>query len=162
MKSHDTFRCGWKYCKHEPSDNSVGSAVRKGNRYYHADCARQSDGMVAIRDFYYEHVSKTVVMKQLTAAIRSVVIDKEVDVDFALFALKYAVKNNMPIRSPYSLHYLVDNARVQDGWRRYQIRQKRLEANSNLTAPPPDAKPVEYQSYEETSHGFGSIFTNYQ
>ena len=156
-----THKCGWKHCKHPSSEIPSGEGVQIGNRWYHEDCGAKSVGILEIKDYYYEHIDKAVVMKQLVAAINSVVINKEVDPKFVLFALKYAIKNNIPVRSPYGIHYLVTNHKIKDAWQRYKAK---------MTAVAISRKPVEQKvefvppqintdlKYEENKIGFGTIF----
>lgn len=154
-----TCRCGWKYCKHEPTDISVGSAVRIGTRWYHEDCAHKRTGMIALRDYYYENVDKAVVMKQLVNAIKTLIVDKDVDPDFALFALKFALKNDIKVKSPYSMYYLVSNFKIKEAWSRYirRTEQLGLSQQKSLTAAHDVTEAVKV---DHASTGFGSIFTN--
>ena len=151
------MKCGWKYCKHEPTELSVGSGVRIGNRWYHEDCAKKRNAMIEIRDYYYEHVDKTVVMKQLVNVIKKIIVDKEVDPDFALFALKYAVKNNLIIRSPYILHYFVTDFKIKEAYNRYLARLKTNEKRNDGCCSDIQATD-ESVVFEPTERGFGSIF----
>ena len=123
-----TYKCSYKYCKHELGDIPPGSAVKSGKRHMHPDCASESETVANIRNYYYENISNTVVMKNLVSVINNIVHTKGVEAEYLMFALKYAVKNRMPIKSPYGLHYLIDNSRIKAEWKKRQAANIEVEA----------------------------------
>lgn len=158
-----TYKCGWKHCRHPSPEIPSGEGVLLGKRWFHEDCAHDSETIQKIKELFYEQIDRAVVMKQLGSAVNNIVFGKGVAPDLVLFALKYAIKNNMPVRSPYSLHYLVTNYRVKEAWATYQKRlkaaeqaKKNAENKAEFTAPTIETAP----KYEQNSLGFGSIFGN--
>ena len=134
MPKELVYQCPWPDCKHPSREILPGEGVKVGKRWFHTDCAHQKQGMIAIRDYYYENINKMVVMKLLVHTIKNVVLVKGIDPDYVLFTLKYAVKNNIPCKSPLSMHYFVGSPRFQDAWERYKrkgpsvkTRQERIE-----------------------------------
>lgn len=155
--------CGWKYCKHTPSEPQPESElVKVGKAWFHPDCAQIRKAMTDIKDLYYEQVDKAVVMKQLVSVIKNILIVKEIPPDFAMFALQYAIKNHIPIRSPYSLHYLVSDYKIRKEWERIQAQKKIHAAKEHrklhtVTFLSPEEDPSN-EKYTNEKHGFGSIF----
>ena len=153
--------CSWKHCQHDSPEISGESAVQMSGRWYHADCAEISKGICAAKDYYYENISKTVVMNQLVAVLVNIVVTKKVSPEYVLFAMKYAVKNKMTLRSPYGLHYLVENWKVKEAWEKVQkrkqaaaIHKQMAEQKVSFSAPKADNSG----KYDQTKTGFGSIF----
>jgi hypothetical protein len=151
------FKCGFKHCKHD-SEVSQDEAVKVGTRYMHKDCAVISSNVSRIKDIYYEKVSKTVVMKQLVSTINNLVFVKNIDSGYLLFAINQALATNIPIKSPYGLHYLVDNQRIKEAWNKknaQEIVAKMKEEAERLVDKP---EQVKFKYIAENNDGFGSIF----
>lgn len=152
--------CSWKHCPRASKELAPGEGVRAGNRWMHKRCAELCHGIAAVRDCYYENVSRNVVIKQLVSVINNLVLVKNNDPRYMVFAIKYAVKNNIEIKGPYSLHYLVTNYRIQDAWQRYNRRNRlakmiKEQKAEEMKISPPDATT---EKYETKRGGFGSIF----
>lgn len=157
--SKKTYKCAYKHCQHESCEVTQDEAVKVGNRYMHPDCAEKSEYIIKTRDYYYENVSNTVVVKQLVSVINNLVAKKGIDPRYLYFALEYAVSNKIPLRSPYGLHYLVDNNRIKDAWNKKKsaelVKQIKQEAEEI------DVNPVAKNSFNystQKSGGFGGIF----
>jgi len=153
-----TFKCAFKHCQHESCEISQDSAVKIGNRYMHEDCARISENITKIKDTYYEKISSTVVVKQLVGVINNIVFKKNVDSEYLLFALNHAINAKIPVKSPYNLHYLIDNQRIKDVWNKKKSKEIadeiRSEAEQSSIAKPIDSS-FNYSSSNNV--GFGGI-----
>lgn len=157
--SNTTYKCAYKHCQHESCDIPQDDAVKVGNRYMHSDCAEKSKYIIRIRDLYYEKVSNTVVVKQLVSVINNIITKKNIDPAYLYFALDYAITNKIPLRSPYGLHYLVDNNRIKDAWNKKKADEiaKQIREEARET----DANPVTKNSFNysaQKSNGFSEIF----
>ena len=151
-------KCAFKHCKCESRELSRDHAVHVGNRYMHPECAEKSEYIAKIRDLYYEKVSSTVVVKQLVSVINNIVINKNVDPKFLYFALNYAISNRVPIKSPYGLHYIADNARIKDAWKRKQTAEIAKKIRVESSSPEKsmmDSDTFKYTAQQTT--GFGGI-----
>ena len=98
-------------------------------------------------------------MKQLVGVLNNLVIKKNVDPKYLYFAVDFAVSNKIPIKSPYGLHYLVDNNRIKEMWNKKQsdkiVKQMREEAeNSVISSPTNNA----FNYSVDKNIGFGGIF----
>ncbi len=127
--------------------------------YMRKDSADESVTLQSIRDLYRSKVSSTVVFSQLNAVINDIVFKKNINAHFLFFALRYAVDNNIPIRSPYGLHYIVDNYRIKEAWKdkisseaASRIRRE-IENTSDI---PPAEHTFRYTQSPQT--GFSGIF----
>ena len=154
------FKCAYKHCQHSSCDIPQGEAVKVGNRYMHKDCAEKSEYILKTRDLYYEKVSNTVVMKQLVNVLNGLVSNKKIDPKFMYFALDYAIANKIPIRSPYGLHYLIDNNKVKEAWNKKKAteiaRQIREEVEETEPTTPLVSNSFKYST--DKTVGFGGIF----
>lgn len=153
------YKCSYKYCQHESCDVSQDEAVKYNNRYMHKDCYKKNEMMVKTRDLYYEKVSSTVVMKQLVSVINNLVLKKEIDPSFLYFALDFAINNKIPIRSPYGLHYLIDNNRIKDLWKKKKSNEIIKHIKEEVEEV--EVKDVKSNTFNYSANkdmGFGGIF----
>lgn len=161
MAKPKTYKCAFKHCKHPTQVLQENEAVKvgTGNRYMHEDCARTSENMIKARDVYYDRISQEVVMKVLVRVIQNIVLQKGVDAEFLVFAIEYAADNKVPLRSPYSLHYLVDNYKIKEAWRNRNVEQKAAEIKKEAehsVVIDPNANKFSFK--QVLTDGFGSIF----
>lgn len=124
--------CNFRFCPYENKIVPEGTGVLSGKRWFHEDCLKTRDNMEAVKRIYYEHISQTVVMSQLVKTIQNIVINKGVDSEYLLFAVKFVVTKRQTIRSPYGLHYIIDDPTVKAAWERKKMqdeqrKQRRLE-----------------------------------
>lgn len=154
------YKCAFKHCQHEPCEVSQGEAVKVGNRYMHKDCAEKSEYIQKTRDLYFEKISNTVVMKQLVSVLNNLVVKKNVDPKFLYFAVDFAVSNKIPIKSPYGLHYLIDNNRIKEMWNKKKATEiaKQIREEAENTEPAPQITSNSFNYSVDKSAGFGGIF----
>lgn len=154
------YKCAFKHCQHEPCEVSQGEAVKVGNRYMHKDCAEKSEYIQKTRDLYFEKISNTVVMKQLVSVLNNLVVKKNVDPKFLYFAVDFAISNKIPIKSPYGLHYLIDNNRIKEMWNKKKATEiaKQIREEAENTEPAPQITSNSFNYSVDKSAGFGGIF----
>ena len=154
-----TFKCAFKHCQHESCEVPQDSAVKVGNRYMHKDCARISQDIENIKSTYYEKISNTVVMKRLGSVVNNIIFSKNINSEYLLFALNHAIKAKIPVKSPYGLHYLIDNQRIKDIWNKKKSKEIadeiRNEAEQESTTKTVNSS-FNYSSNNDI--GFGGIF----
>lgn len=111
------FRCRYSHCLCDTRDiTSPKDDVINGAVHYHKKCYECKENIQKIKELYYEKINRAVVMSVLGRTINNIVFDKKVDSNFLLFAVEYAIKNKIKIRSPMALHYLVNNQKCVDAW----------------------------------------------
>lgn len=152
-----TYKCAFKHCKHESCEVQQDSAIKVGNRYMHEDCAKISENITKIRDSYYEKISNTVVMKQLISVINNLVFSKDIDSEYLLFALNHAISAKIPVRSPYSLHYLVDNQRIKDLWQKKRATEIANEIKREAENVQISTTASKFTYCQDNRNGFGGI-----
>ena len=154
-----TYKCSYKYCKHESGDIPPGSAVKVGKRHMHPDCATESETVANIRNYYYENVSNTVVMKNLVAVINNIIHKKGIEAEYLMFALRYAIENRISIKSPYGLHYLVDNSRIKSEWKKRQTAKMEVKALKAAEEKAAELEPMQNTfTYKPSQNmGFGGV-----
>ena len=104
-----------------------GEGVCERGRWFHTICYKAREAQKEAVDIYYQQISRTVVMKQLQRTINNLLYEKRCDPDLLVFALKYAVKNNYTVKSPYSLQYLVNDYRIKEAYERYLKRKQAVQ-----------------------------------
>ena len=149
-------KCAFKHCQCESRELSRDHAVQVGKRYMHPECAEKSEYIAKIRDLYYNEVSSTVVVKQLVNVINNLVISKNVDPKFLYFALNYAISNKIPIRAPYGLHYIADNAKIKAAWKKKQAAEIAREIKTDVSdqvSPMLNADTFKYTAHPTSGVG---------
>lgn len=157
MSQEKTYKCGFKHCQHD-SEITSDKAVKVGNRYMHEDCAEINNNITKIRDIYYEKISNTVVVKQLVSVINALIFTKKINSSYLLFAINFALTTNVPIKSPYGLHYLADNQRIKDAWNKkmsQEIVAKMKDEAEHEVAP---IEQVKFKYIATENNGFNDIF----
>lgn len=97
-------------------------------------------------------------MKQLVSVINAIVFNKNIEAEYLFFALSYALSNKIPIRSPYGLHYLIDNNKIKSTWKKKQSQIIRESINEEEFILPEENKPTSFSYSIEENTGFGGIF----
>lgn len=158
MAAEKIYKCAFTNCIHESRDIPQDQAVKMSTRYMHKDCAEISRNTIKVRDLYYEKISNTVVVSQLMKVINNLVFSKNVNSEYLVFALTYAIKNSIPLRSPYGLYYLVDNQKIKGAWSKKQsekiAEEIRTSANKDINIDP---KGCSFSYKNSPMAGFGSI-----
>lgn len=116
-------KCSYEKCRHSEKTINKDEAVEIEGCYYHADCAKDINNINEIERLFQRRINKTVVLKDLRTVINSIVYTKNIDSDYLLFALKYAIKNHVPLKRAPGLHYLIDNYSIKEAWRKEQTRK---------------------------------------
>lgn len=156
----DLVKCANTHCKHESRELPRDSATRVGKRYMHGDCAIKNTYVQKVRDLYYEEVSDTVVIKNLVATINNIVYKKNVDAEYLYFALSHAIVAKIPIKSPYSLHYLVDNDRIKKLWEKKKSEKIMAEMSKEEEDPDLISGTIQKSTFKYSNSnntGFGNI-----
>lgn len=158
MAAPKFYKCGYTHCafpekKVAPEDNPI--KIR--SLYYHKECEEIKTNCERIRDTYIGCVSSAVVRSQLCGVINRLVFGEKLRnpnvtptesnleaSKFLLFALNYAINNNIRINSPLGLYYLIDNQRIKDAW----TKKKDLKIEKEMRADKidfGDAKVTEFK-----------------
>lgn len=148
-------KCAFKHCSHKSCEVSQDEAVKIGNRYFHKDCADIRNNIEQIKSLYYEKVSNTVVISQLLSVVNNIIFKKKMDSAYLLFALRFAVANNIRLNSPYGLHYLVDNNRIKTAWTKQRV--SKMVSKMKYEVPIVYDEPT-FKLKPSMEKGFGNIF----
>lgn len=126
------YKCIYKHCKHEDCMVSVEDSVKISNKHYHSDCAANILNIREINALYRNNISDTVVQMILGKVINDIVFGKNVDSEFLLYSLKYAIHNKIRISSPYGLHYLIDNKNIKIQYKKSKVQHILMNTDSTL------------------------------
>ena len=161
MNKPKIYKCAYTNCRCDEELTSE-NAVKYGNRYYHAVCFENKTAINEITQYYVDNVCSTVVMAQLGKAVKDIIFKKNVEPRFLLFAIKYAVKNKIPIRSPFSLHYLINYDNIKEAFKKQEA--SKIVANMREELPQIDTANNDGAAFNFTNDnhsGFGGVFGGY-
>lgn len=137
------MKCKYSHCKHETTEIPNGEEVLVGkSSYYHKDCYEEMSTIKNIIDVFVKKVDEHPIMSLLRKVVNDIVYNHKVDAKYLLFALNYCVDNNLPIRHPQGLYYIVKNNAINQQWQHVLASQNRKEIKERL-------KNVEINSEEE-------------
>jgi len=153
MGKQKNVKCRYNHCPH-PDDLRPPEEMVKGNGcfYYHKECAHERDMITRIVDYYLEKVDDRATVAQLRNVVNNIVFKKRVPADELFFYIQYTINSEKRINSPYALHYLIDNKKLQSEYK------KHLESTKPKfdVADVPVAEEVQYTPKSKKA-GFGSI-----
>lgn len=89
--------------------------------------------------------------------INNIVFDKKVDSEYLLFALKFAIAQNITLNSPFGLHYIINNTNIQKAWRSKQARAEEAKMKEEIKKLQIKAE-VNFSFKNQKKDGFDSIF----
>lgn len=122
MAKQTTYKCAYQHC---PFGGQVDKdeAVSYKRRHYHKKCFQDVVNKEKIREYYLENINKTEILSKLNGVISNIIDVKKVDSEFLLFAIQYAVRNSIQIHTPMGLHYLVNNYKIKEAWKKEQAKK---------------------------------------
>lgn len=107
-----------------------------------------------IRNLWTEHISKTVVLKQLYKILNDL-LDSGLTSDYLVFVMTYVIEKRLNLRYPAGLKYYVDKQEILDAYTRKQLSQQRYDKNSFVISERSDDAPK--FSVTTKTRGFQSI-----
>jgi hypothetical protein len=125
------MKCGYNKCFFN-GEVEKENAIKHGNRYYHPECLKQMQEKDEVRKLYLEKVNPTEVVKILNSTINNIVHIKKVSSEYLLFALKYAINNNIQINAPMGLHYIINNYKIKKAFEEAYIKKRLNEIKNNM------------------------------
>ena len=118
-------KCFYPHCKHGGEQMKREDAVKYNNHYYHPDCFKEREELHEIEQYYIENFESEPIMSLLRKMINDIVFKRKYSTEYVLFALKYAKANNIPLKHPQGMVYIMKNSRVKSAWD-YNQKQKDL------------------------------------
>lgn len=117
------MKCGYKYCK---LGNQVDKedGVKYKNRWHHVECLRERKNKEEIGLLYTKDVDEYVNKAMLNKSIKQVINDKKQDSEFVLYALKYAIKNDIELNNPFGLHWVVKDDKIVKSYKEDILKEK--------------------------------------
>ena len=115
-----TVKCRYSHCRHPDDRLPPEDMVRgNGNSYYHKECAHERDMITKIVNYYLENIDNRVTVAQLRNVINNIVFKKNVSADELFFYIYYTKNTGGKINSPYTLHYMIANKKLQNEYRKH-------------------------------------------
>lgn len=112
------MKCRWKYCKLGGEVNEKEAIQHKKGYYYHSECHEEFKQLEKIKDLYAKYYNKNenwaIIMRTLNAWI------KKYGVEFILFCLCKAIRNNIYLRNFLGLYYVLTDKKYIDEYSNYK------------------------------------------
>lgn len=154
MEKQKLVKCRYNHCPHPDDLRPPEEMVKgKGCYYYHKECAHERDMITKIVDYYLENVDNRVTVAQLRSVVNNIVFKKKVPADELFFYIWHTKNTNGKINSPYTLHYMITNKKLQNEYHKYLESKKPVVEIDRIAV----AEEVTYTSKSKDS-GFGGIF----
>lgn len=174
VKKIKTYKCAYQHCCCNNGMVAENESLKVGNRRWHKQCYETRELIEEIIEIYQEKISQTVVASYLRRVVNDIVFGKKLRnpkleewesnleaARYLNFCMKYSVENNRRVTNPAGLHYLIDNKRIKDEYKKAkdlevqkEIRKKEKE---NIEKPSvPQSKPVA-KNMPTNNLGFGNI-----
>lgn len=150
----ETVKCRYAHCKHGGEEVRREDAVQVGKAFYHPDCYKEKEELNEIVQFYIDNFDKTPIMGQLRKTINTLVFDRNYPTDYILFGMRYTKNNNIPLRHPGGLYYMVKNEKIQE---RYQAMKAKKAVSTAEFKVDSTYAPVEGYEDKGKVKGFGGI-----
>ena len=116
--------CRWGRCRHDDKKMKIGDAVKSGtSMYYHPDCFKEKECIRKILELYKNHIDDTPIWAQVMRIVTTIIYDHHIAPEYLLFALEFAVKNEIKIWHPPGLYYLVKRRDIADAWKKQEKRK---------------------------------------
>lgn len=127
------MKCAYKYCKHGGTVEK-DDAIRVNTQYWHPDCLKEKNDMLAVIDLFKEQVDAFPIFTQLRKIVNDIVWNHGVDAGFLLFALQYAIKSGYPhSKNPAWLYYVVKDRYALEAWKRQQAANAKTDYKDYLS-----------------------------
>lgn len=120
------MKCGYKYCKFD-GEVSKKEGVKYKNRWHHKECAEERKNKEKIRKIYLEKIDKYANKAQLNKAIKQIIHDKKQNSSFVLFALNYAIENNIKLNNPFGLHWIIKDKNIIKTYKEKILKKQEYE-----------------------------------
>lgn len=144
MTKKKQFKCRFSHCEHPDKLILYDDVVKSGSSYWHKDCYEISQTIQEIIKCYVENISNTVVMSLLRKTINTLIFEKLHDKNlpkcksdllaarYLLFAVKFAVSNHIPLKSPLGMHYLIDNHKIKEAWKKKNDIETKKQVSAKI------------------------------
>ena len=115
------YKCNYTYCFCDYELNIDVQHAIHNNKHYHTECFKQKQDKEEIRKLYLEKINPKEVISSLNGVIQNIIHKKNISSDFLLFALKYCITNNIKIKYPAGLHYIVSDIKMKERYNAYVL-----------------------------------------
>ena len=114
------YKCWYNNCPHNQQVDEE-EAIKADKRRYHKECYKDFQNLKKIRELYYDHIDKTVVFSQLNKVIDNIINKKGIGTDYLLYSIEYAIENDIEVRYPASLFYLINNFKIRKSYSNAEV-----------------------------------------
>lgn len=119
-----TYKCGYNHCLHKDEPVSAEDAVVIGKKRYHKDCALTKAMIEECKNIYFQHIDCKSDYVQTVGVINNLVFNKKYEVEYVRFTLMWLALRGATLKSPYSLHYAVNNNHIVREYKNPTLRQE--------------------------------------
>lgn len=124
-----TRKCRYQYCKNKDIEN-IDEAICVGDCYYHFGCYEKKYMKGEIYKVFCDYVTNEESGLLIKKKIKDYIDIDGYSPSYVYFALYYAIKNKIPLRSIFGLKYLLDRKKIKEEY------DKLLNKYSNVQIQP--------------------------
>jgi len=136
------MKCGYNNCKFN-GNVEKDIAIKFKKRYYHKECYNKKTKK---RQIYEVLKNQKFASKTINFALKQMVDDDNMDVDFLLFVTNYVIDNKEELNNPFGIKYYSQNYKIIDKYK----KKKRMQILKELNDKKRDIEFAEDTDFEHT------------
>lgn len=141
------MKCAYTYCT-EGQNVDKAVAVEENGRYYHLGCFEKKEAKAKLFSMFCEYVKNDEKGNLIRGKIRDYIDKDGYNADFCVFALNYAINNQIKLHSIFGLKYLFNDSKIKQAYKTY--------INEHVTIQPHQEK-VTHKVAHTQKKGWGSL-----
>lgn len=119
-----TYKCGYNHCLHPNEPVSAEDAVIIGKKRFHKDCALTKAMIDECKSIYYQYIDNQSDYVQTVGVINNLVFKKQIEAEYVRFTLMWLAIKGGQLKSPYQLHYAVNNNHIKRAYNNAKLKQE--------------------------------------
>ena len=117
------YKCQYKHCSHPEDLMQKDEAVLVGAKRYHKDCAEIKATIDRAKRIFFDNVLVGADYVQTVGVLNTLIFSKGYSPDYVEFMLMWLALRGAKVKSPYTLHYTVDNNLIKKDYNNPVKRQ---------------------------------------
>ena len=152
-QKNEFVKCRSTHCKHPDEPLRREDAYKVGSAYYHKDCFMEKELLRKIEKYFIDNFDKQPIMQALRKVINTIVYTQGNSPELLMYALRYAKENNIALRHPAGIYYVMKNTKMLESWHKY-LNKKKVDFDFGEVE---DLKSVVGYNNSRQTNGFGRI-----
>jgi hypothetical protein len=151
-----SYKCGWQHCD-KGCINDDDAKVKVGQRWYHAECAKERSLIQDTITKFLEYVDNKADIIMVRRVVNNLVFTYKFSAEFVMFALDYAIQHTeVKLTYPAGMYRVCRSSDVSNAWEQKKNREFMAHINKDQFV----AKDVEVTPLvkkQTKTGGFSSI-----